>query len=490
MRFRAAGTAGRIGRTVTALLFGASVVGAAGLVGSVPAGASTAAGRPAAVDAVVGRAVRVVSAGALAVAVRAARAGDRIELSGGVYQLFDFLEVEASGTAAAPIVIAAAAGARPEIRGNGSLVIEGSYVTVDGLAFRNSGTVKVSASAKHVRITRNDFHLAPGAVNWLSVAGDDTEVDHNQFVGKQSAGVFLQIAGPGTTAMAQRVWVHHNYFADHSFGGANGGEALRLGVSARQHAVAYAVVEDNLFERVNGDPEAISVKSSGNVIRRNTIRDSSGTITLRHGSNNLVDSNLLLGGTTGIRVFGNDQTVINNVVQDSGRNRLIEIGGGDRRDDHAGEEDHDAADRVLVAFNTAVTSARNSTAMDIGDEDDDYAPDTVTVANNILVSGYRAAQVQRGWRLSWVGNLGSGRLDGVAVGFRAADARLVKDAGGVYRPGTGSAALGAATGSYPAVLFDVDGQARPTAKRSVGADEPATGTVANRKPATRLTLGW
>jgi len=240
---------------------------------------------------------------------------------------------------------------------------------------------------------------------------------------------------------------------------------------------------------VNGDPEAISVKSSGNIIRRNTIRDSSGTITLRHGNNNLVDSNLLLGGTTGIRVFGNDQSVVNNVVQDSGRNRLIEIGGGDRRDDHAGEEDHDAADRVLVAFNTAVTGARNSTAVDVGDEDDDFAPDTVTVANNILVSGYRAAQVQRGWRLSWVGNLGAGRLDGVAVGFRAADAKLVKDSSGVYRPAIGSAALGAASGSYPAVLLDVDGQARPATKRSVGADEPATGIAANRRPATRLTLG-
>jgi len=444
--------------------------------------------RPVQVAAVV-RTVRVNSAGTLAVAVRAAKPGDRIELSAGAYLLLDTLEVEASGTASAPIVIAAAAGARPEIRGPGSLEIEGSYVTIDGLTFRNADTVKVSASAKHARVTRNTFRLAQAAVNWLSVAGDDAEVDHNQFIGKQSAGVFLQIIGPGSSTMAQRVWVHHNYFADHSFGGSNGGEALRLGVSARQHSAAYAVVEDNLFERVNGDPEAISVKSSGNVIRRNTIRDSKGTITLRHGNNNLVDSNLLIGGTTGIRVFGNDQTVINNVVQDSTRNRLIEVGGGDLRDDHASQDDHDAADRVLVAFNTVVTSAKTATALNIGDDDDDFAPDTVTVANNILVSGKRAAQAERGWRLTWVGNLGTGTLDGVPAGFRAADPKLVKDSGGVYRPAAGSAALGSAIGSYTVVLLDVDGQTRPTAKRSVGADEPATGPVPNRKPATRLTLG-
>lgn len=532
MRFRMARRPGRIGRTAAALLFGTSAVGIAAFgagatadaaaasrkpatsvaaakatprpktttkaKGAAPAArkpvaASKAAPRPeAAVRATTPAAVRTIrvsSASTLAVAIRGAQPGDRIELSTGIYPLSDSLEVEASGTATAPITIVAAAGARPEIRGSGTLGIDGSYVTVDGLTFRNCDTVKVSASAKHVRLTRNTFRLDQTAMNWVSVAGDDAEVDHNQFVGKRSAGVFVQITGPGSSAMAQRAWVHHNYFADHSFNGANGGEALRLGVSSRQHAVARAVVEDNLFERVNGDPEAISVKSSGNVIRRNTIRDSKGTITLRHGKGNLVDSNLLIGGTTGIRVFGNDQTVINNIVQDSSRTRLIEVGGGDLRDDHASTEDHDAADRVLIAFNTVVTSAKFSTAVNVGDEDDDFAPDTVTLADNILVSVKRAAEAQRGSHLIWVGNLGAGPVKGVATGFRAADAKLVKDAAGVYRPATGSAALGAAIGNYPAVLLDVDGQTRPAAKVSVGADEPAVGTVANRKPATQLTLG-
>jgi poly(beta-D-mannuronate) lyase len=438
---------------------------------------------------VAGRTVRVSTVAALITAIDAAQPGDRIELAAGAYLLGDSLDVDTSGTAAAPIVIAAVAGTHPEIRGAARLEIKGSYVTIDGLTFRNGDALKVSATARHARLTRNVFTLAPAAVNWVSVAGDDAEIDHNQFVGKSTAGVFLQVTGPGESEMAQRIWVHHNYFADHTFAGSNGGEALRIGVSARQHAAAHALVEDNLFERVNGDQEAISVKTSDNVIRRNTIRDSKGTITLRHGSNNIVEGNLLIGGTTGIRVFGNDHVVINNIVQDSTRNRLIEVGGGDLRDDHASQGDHDAADRVLVAFNTVVTASKTSTAVDIGDEDDDVHPDTVTVADNILVSGKRAAQAERGTRLSWVGNLGSGSVENVTAGFRVADAKLVKDSGGVYRPATGSAALGTAIGSYSVVTFDVDGQIRPATKRSVGADEVAGGTLANRKPATKLSLG-
>jgi Chondroitinase B len=529
MRYRTAGKPGRIARTAAAaFLIGASVVSVAALAGPGMADAAvakrvavtakaktktkvTAKARarakakvtaskavvgkavvvkaPAGRSAVVVRTVRVGSVAALLAAVAAAQPGDRIELGPGGYTLSDTLQVEASGTATAPIVIAAAAGAKPEIRGDGTIEVTGSYVTLDGLTFVNADTVRVSSTATHAKVTRNLFHLARQAQNWLQISGDDTEVDHNQFIGKQTAGVFLQIIGGGTSDMAERVWVHHNYFADHSFSGSNGGEAIRLGVSARQKAMAGAIVEDNLMERVNGDQEAISVKSSGNIIRRNTIRDSKGTITLRHGNGNTVEGNLLLGGTTGIRVFGNDQTVINNVVQDSTRNRLIEVGGGDMRDDRTSEDDHDAADRVLVAFNTVVTSSKTSTALDIGDSDDDVDPDSVTVADNILVSGRRAADQERGTRLNWIGNLGAGAIDGFTAGFRAADTKLVKDAGGVYRPGGGSAATGTAIGSWAVVALDVDGQVRPGLKRSVGADEPSANPATNVKPATKLSLG-
>jgi poly(beta-D-mannuronate) lyase len=442
-----------------------------------------------AVAAPTGRTVPVATTAALTAAVGAARAGDRIVLTGGPYVLANTLRIQASGTAAAPIVIAAATGRKPELRGPASLEVDGSYVTVSGLTVHTGDTVEVKAGAAHAHLTGNTFQLTAAAQDWLTVAGNDAEVDHNVFSGKRTAGVFLQISGPGTSGMAQRVRVDHNYFADHSFSGANGGEALRLGVSARQHAAAYAVIEDNLFERVNGDQEAISVKASYNTIRHNTVRDSTGTITLRHGAHNVVDGNFLIGGTTGIRVFGNDQTVTNNVVEDSTRSRGIEIGSGDRRDDAGSTNDHEAADRVLVAFNTVVMRAGGSVGIDVGDDDEKVHPDTVTVADNIASSAKRSLELDRGTRISWVGNVASGSVSGVAGGFKAEDPKLARDPYGVYRPLAGSPVLGAALGTYASVTVDLDGQSRPTARRSVGADEPALARMADRRPATRALLG-
>lgn len=442
-----------------------------------------------AVAASTGRTISAASPAALTAAVRAARAGDRIQLTGRSYALAGTVRVTASGTATAPIVITAAPGRRPELRGAGSLEIAGAYVTVSGLTVRTAETVAVTTTAAHAHLTRNTFQLGAAAENWVSVAADDTEVDHNVFTGKRTKGVFLQIAGPGSSGMAQRVRVDHNYFADHTYGGANGGEAIRLGVSARQHAAAHAVIEDNLFERVDGDQEAISVKASDNTIRHNTIRDSTGTITLRHGNHNTVDGNVLIGGTTGIRVFGNDQTVVNNVVEDTARSRGIEIGGGDRRDDTAATNDHEAADRVLVAFNTVVMRATSGVGIKVGDDHAAAHPDSVTVADNIATSARRSLELDRGTRISWIGNVASGPVAGVPGGYRLENPKLLKDAYGIYRPAAGSPVLGAALGTYAAVTVDLDGQPRPARRRSVGADEPARARMADRRPATRALLG-
>src|SRR5206468_12735705 len=104
------------------------------------------------------------------------------------------------------------------------------------------------------------------------------------------------------------------------------------GVSQRQHGSARALVEFNLFERCNGDSETISIKSSDDVIRYNTLRNSNGSIVLRHGNRNRVEGNVMLGGRSGIRFYGNDHVVVNNLVQNSA-GQAIDVGGGEIRDD-------------------------------------------------------------------------------------------------------------------------------------------------------------
>jgi poly(beta-D-mannuronate) lyase len=426
------------------------------------------------------RVVGVSSAAQLTGALAQARPGDRIEVADGVYAATPF-RLTRPGTAAAPITIAARNRGRAEIRGTAGFQFAGAaHVVIEGFHFNGTG-LQVPPGALAVRITRNTF--TGGSGNVLTVSEDDSEVDHNTFQRKRSQGVYLQVSGAGS-GMAKRVRIHHNYFFDHQFTGSNGGESIRLGYSHKQHQQARAVVEYNLFERADGDSEAISVKSSDNTIRYNTLRNSRGEITLRHGNRNLVEGNFILGGVSGIRFYGNDHVIINNVVQGiSGKS--VNVGGGDIRDDTASTTSHEAADRCLVAFNTLVGTRSEIIGVGGGKP---YAPDRITFADNIVVGTGTLARVHQGTNLSWQGNIAHGGSAGMpAGGYRAVDPRLTQGAGGLNRLRAGSPAIDTAAGSYPQVTRDMDLQTRSGAK-DVGADEFSTGGTL-RQPLTSADVG-
>jgi hypothetical protein len=362
-----------------------------------------------------------------------------------------------------------------------------SHVTVEGFRFLTNGGLDVPAGAHHVRLSRNVFQITtPTEIGSVTVAADDSEIDHNTFQNKNTHGVFLQISGPGEHAMSKRVHVHHNYFFNHTYGGSNGGESIRLGFSFRQQGSAQAIVEYNLLEKANGDSEAISVKSSDNIIRYNTLRNSRGQITLRHGNRNRVDGNLMLGGSSGIRTYGNDHMVVNNVVQHTG-GQAVEIGGGEIKDDTGNTKNHEASDRILFAFNTLVGNRSPQIKVGGGKK---YAPDRITFADNLIQGSGSgsAATISQGTNLTWVGNIGwnIGRGAIPAAGYRSVNPGLVQDAGGLWRLAAGSAVIGAATGSYPQVTQDVDQQQRDDPK-DVGADEYTTGPA--RLPLTVADVG-
>jgi poly(beta-D-mannuronate) lyase len=431
------------------------------------------------------RTVKVASVAALVKALAEAMPGDRIALADGSYVLGSDIKVTRSGTAENPVVIAAENVGRVFLKGAGTFDIEANHLVVEGFNFTNGATLEVPAIRHHVRVTRNVFQMPSTVKNWVSIAGDDCEIDHNVFQKKKTEGVFLQITGPGTADMAKRTHIHHNQFKEHTFGGANGGESIRLGLSMRQHGQAAALVEDNLFDKANGDPEAISVKSSGNLIRHNTIRNSRGTITLRHGWNNTVDGNMIIGGSSGIRVFGNGHVVINNVVQNSSAAPLLEIGSGDIRDDSKNLNVHEAADHVLVAFNTFVGSGLSANVLRVGDAKEKFTPDDITFANNILSGNVR---VEKSTNLTWNGNIITTKSTAVpTLGYRVANPQLLL-VDGLYRLSATSPAFGTAVGSYSKVRTDIDGQARPQTRSSVGADEVVVGGV-NRVPAVSTVVG-
>jgi len=422
--------------------------------------------------------LRVTSLSALQSAMDKANAGDTIVLADGSYSASSTLSIKRSGTGSAPVTIAAEHTGKATITGSKTFAFAGGVhnVVLQGFKFRGGASLSVPAGASHNRLTRNDFQLTSDG-NWVSVNGDDTEVDHNVFQNRTSQGVFLQILGP-SDAMAQNVHVHHNYFFNHQFSGANGGESIRLGLSNHQSYPAHAVVENNLFEKADGDSEAISVKSSDNVIRYNTIRDSKGYIVLRHGNRSTVEGNVLFG--SGIRFHGNDHRIVGNYVANSG-DRAIVFGSGDEADSGPASKLHDRPDRVTVAYNTVLGS--NSV---IDGDGGDFKPKDCVVADNIVkgTSG-TLVTLPSGSTVKYEGNITSGGTAGIPS--RNVDPKLVKDAAGLYRLASGSPAINTGAGSYPYAAKDFDLQTR-TGTFDVGADEYfASGTT--RVPLAKADVG-
>src|ERR1043165_8872039 len=172
--------------------------------------------------------VRVSSLSALQNALNSAKPGDRIELADGSYTATGAIQVNRSGTSAAPVTVAAANTGRAEIRGSTGFSFAGGVnnVGLQGLTRRHGGSMSIPADAHHIRLTRNTVQLS-GDGNWVTVNGDDVEVDHNSFQNRSTAGVFLQVSGPSDD-VAKRTRIHHNYFYNHTFSGANGGESIRF----------------------------------------------------------------------------------------------------------------------------------------------------------------------------------------------------------------------------------------------------------------------
>jgi poly(beta-D-mannuronate) lyase len=403
--------------------------------------------------------------------IDAAVPGDTIVVRRGVYTTSAYITVGRQGTADDPIRIVAAWPGAVEINGTHgfNVVSPARHVQIRGFRFTHqSGRNQIRSGATHIRFSLNQFECT-GDGAYLTVAGDDAEVDVNEFRNKSTVGNMIDVRGAGSQ-IAQRVWIHLNYFHDFTSPGVNGAETIRFGLSGLSLSNGYGLIERNLFVRATGENEMLSIKASANVIRYNVLLDSPGAqITLRHGNDNLVYGNFLRG-TDGIRIFGDRHQVFSNYLE--GNTGGINIGNGAGEvADGAPLTTHDRPDDCVITFNTLVNNTRNYYMT--GRTNGLGATNTV-FANNILQGGGAAASlngIYTGgvwssniiWQTAGAGAMPAGTYDEI-------DPLLAPDAFGVFRPQTGSPAIDTATGDYPAVTVDMDGQAR-IGQKDRGADE-------------------
>ena len=262
------------------------------------------------------RTVQVAANDALAPALTGAMAGDCLVLADGTYS---FPEITAKGTAANPIVVRAANTLKALVT-TGNVVLQGAaYVVVQGLHFRSSGFIAMG-DCDHCRVSRFRVERQETGAeqDWVIVRGTSKycRVDHNDIGPQRSVGNMIMLSGVGPQVV-QYTRIDHNYFHDVTYGGGNGWELIRAGLSGWTFSKAFTVIERNLFYRGDSDPETISVKSSDNIIRYNTMRATAGQFTLRHGNRTQVYGNYILGdgrGSTGMRVYGGGHKIYNNYM--------------------------------------------------------------------------------------------------------------------------------------------------------------------------------
>jgi hypothetical protein len=111
----------------------------------------------------------------------------------------------------------------------------------------------------------------------------------------------------------------------------NGLEAIRLGYSGSSlQGKGMNIVINNRFENYDGEIEVISVKCNNNLIVNNELVNCAGTITLRHGDNNVVSHNFIDGkakrDSGGIRVVGKGHFINKNVLQNIKGNGTMRCG--------------------------------------------------------------------------------------------------------------------------------------------------------------------
>lgn len=414
---------------------------------------------------------------ALQQAIQKAAPGDEIILANGTYTTEGDITIACAGTADKHIAIRAASPLGATIGGNGGfmLVSPAAYVDISGFKFTHrSNHTKTAPGTRFCRFTRNLFETA-GDGEYLLLAGSDHQVDYNTFQHKNSMGRFIAVRGQGSQ-IAERLWIHHNYFNDFKPQTGNGAEALQFGLSGFSMSASNSIVEHNLFENCAGENELISVKSSGVILRYNTVRDSKAQFTLRHGNYCQVYGNYFFN-TPGLRIFGDHHLIFSNYFENC--QVAITIGNGD------GEVAtgslltcHDRPDSVYIGFNTLVNNKGN---IELPDRKNGLGATFVTVAYNIIQGGHAAAQIKGPYPGAvWTGNYlyqTAGPGDMPAGAFQEVNPRLQQDKQGIWRLAKGSPAAAASKAPVPGIVWDMDGQPR-TAPLDAGADQLSPARIA------------
>lgn len=259
-------------------------------------------------------------------------AGDQVILKNGIWRDFEIV-FKGQGTPQKPIVLRAEENGKVILSGQSNLRMAGQHLLVKGLVFTDgytptSSVISFRYNSKELafnsRVTEIviDDYSNPDKFEtdyWVAMYGQHNRFDHSFLRGKRNRGVTMAVRLNTPESQQNHHRIDHNYFGPRPTLGSNGGETLRVGTSHYSLTDSLTLIENNYFDRCDGEVEIISIKSGKNILRNNVFFESAGTLTLRHGNQNTVESNVFMGNgkahTGGIRVINKGQKVVNNYLQ-------------------------------------------------------------------------------------------------------------------------------------------------------------------------------
>lgn len=96
-------------------------------------------------------------------------------------------------------------------------------------------------------------------------------------------------------------------------------EIIRIGTSHKSQSDSKSIIINNIFEACDGEIETISIKAGDNIVANNSLINCKGSLTLRHGNNNIICMNLIdqknKYDSGGIRIIGDSHFVSHNIIQ-------------------------------------------------------------------------------------------------------------------------------------------------------------------------------
>ena len=331
-----------------------------------------------------------------------AAAGDRIIVDNGQYADVN-LKWIGNGSDGNPIRIEPQTAGGVTIVGMSSLHIGGTFLEIAGFDFRDGDTPSSaviefrcgSDVARNCRLTEcivDGYNPArrDKLYSYIHLYGRNNRVDHCTLTGKLNLGVTLIVWLDEERSQQNFHRIDHNHFGPRPVYGSNGAETIRVGTSQQAYKSSNTIIEDNLFDRCNGEVEVVSVKSSDNVIRRNVFWESEGVLALRHGVRNTVEENIFIGNgqrnTGGIRIVDAGHRVRRNILSGVAGGRffsalaLMNAVPNSLPNRYVQVSDVEVTDNVFIDCN----NIEFGTGRDL---ERTLAPENVLFARNIIVNG-------------------------------------------------------------------------------------------------------